>query len=211
MFEQKIQIRHRLLTRLLISHILIVSLPLFFTGKVLVDTARQSIEQTILERNLEFAVRTTRFIELKLQSAREILASQAKHFSFKQANTASLELEINTIVNDFAIFNSLSVLDTTGHLIASTSFEREASLLFNGNGRVATALDYVSHGQTFLRDAYISEERLPLLDIGEPLRYQGEISGILYAVVDLKAMWDLVDQNVVGEQGEAFIFNKEGI
>ena len=65
-FGQKIKIRHRLLTRLLLSHILIVSLPLFFTGKVLVDTAQESIEETILERNLEFAIRTTRFIDLKL-------------------------------------------------------------------------------------------------------------------------------------------------
>jgi len=210
-FGQKIQIRHRLLTRLLLSHILIVSLPLFFTGNVLVDTAQESIEETILERNLEFAFRSTRFIDLKLETAGDIVVNQAKNLSIYGMNKARLELAINTIVSDFALFNNLSVLDTLGNLIASTSFDEKVPFQFSNNGKASSALTIILEGKTFRTDVYVSEERLPLLDIAEPIKLHDEVFAILYAVVDLKAMWDIVDENVVGENGEAFIFNKDGV
>ena len=210
-FGQKIQIRHRLLTRLLLSHILIVSLPLFFTGKVLVDTAQESIEETILERNLEFAIRSTRFIDLKLETAGDIVVNQAKNLSIYGMNKTSLELAINTIVSDFALFNNLSVLDISGNLIASTSFDEKVPFKFSNNGKTSPVLANILKGETFRTDVYVSEERLPLLDIGEPIELHDEVFAILYAVVDLKAMWDIVDENIVGEKGEAFIFNKDGV
>ena len=210
-FGHKIQIRHRLLTRLLLSHILIVSLPLFFTGNVLVDTAQESIEETILERNLEFAIRSARFIDLKLETAGDIVVNQAKNLSIYGMNKTSLELAINTIVSDFAIFNNVSVLDTSGHLIATTSFDETVPFKFSNNGKSSPDLKNILKGETFRTDVYVSEESLPLLDIAEPIKLHDEVFAILYAVVDLKAMWDIVDENVVGENGEAFIFNKDGV
>ena len=199
------------MTRLLLSHILIVSLPLFFTGKVLVDTAQESIEEMILERNLEFAIRTTRFIDLKLETAVDIVVNQAKNLSIYGMNKTSLELAINTIVSDFALFDNLSVLDISGNLIASTSFDEKVPFKFSKNGETSPVLATILKGKTFRTDVYVSEERLPLLDIGEPIELHGEVFAILYAVVDLKAMWDIVDENIVGESGEAFIFNTNGV
>jgi signal transduction histidine kinase len=122
-------------------------------------------------------------------------------------NKSTQELAINTIVSEFDLFNKISILDTLGNLMASTSFEEEASGTFSGNGMVAAVLN----GQSYHSDVYVTEEHLPMLDIYEPILLHNEVVGILYAVVDLKAMWDLVQDNVVGEKGEAFIFNKEGV
>ena len=205
--QKKIKIKHRLLTRLLISHILIVSIPLFYTGKILVDTAQNSIEKTILERNLEFTRRSTSFIELTLNTAWDIIKSQAKDQSIYEMNKSTQELAINTIVSEFDLFNKISILDTLGKLIASTSFDEEVSGNLSGNGFVSSVLN----GQSYHSDVYVTEEHLPMLDIYEPIILHNEVVGILYAVVDLKAMWDLVQDNKVGENGEAFIFNKEGV
>lgn len=205
--RKKIKIKHRLLTRLLISHILIVSIPLFYTGKILVDTAQNSIEKTILERNLEFTRRSTSFIELTLNTAWDIIKSQAKDQSIYEMNKSTQELAINTIVSEFDLFNKISILDTLGKLIASTSFDEEVSGNLSGNGFVSSVLN----GQSYHSDVYVTEEHLPMLDIYEPIILHNEVVGILYAVVDLKTMWDLVQDNKVGENGEAFIFNKEGV
>ncbi|MFQ5770737.1 MAG: ATP-binding protein, partial [bacterium] len=123
-----------------------------------------------------------------------------------EMNKRSVELTINTIVSEFDLFNEISVIDTLGQIMASTSFEEKILKKFSSNGIVSTILN----GLSYQSEVYVSEEHLPLLDIAEPIKLYDEIVGILYAVVDLKAMWDLVQENVVGEKGEAFIFNKEG-
>lgn len=204
--KKKIKIQHRLLTRLLISHILIVALPLFLTGKVLIDTAQDSIEKTILERNLEFARRSTRIIELTLNTAQNLIRHQAKNPSIYEMNRSAQELVINTMKSEFDLFNKVSILDTLGHLLVSTSFEDELAQKSGVDGRI----DAVLNGLSLHSDVYFSQEHLPLLDIYEPIRHHNEVVGILYAVVELKAMWDLVQENVIGEKGEAFIFNKNG-
>ncbi|NIR51319.1 HAMP domain-containing protein [candidate division KSB1 bacterium] len=205
--SNKIKIRHRLLTRLLVSHILIASLPLFFTGKVLVDSAKNSIERTILERNLEFTRRSTQLIELKLETAKDILRSQARSQAIYELNRNTVDLAINTIVSEFDLFDKITVFDTLNNVVATTSFEHESFESFSSNGVSSTLLA----GLSYQSDVYVTDERLPMMDIAEPLKRHGEIVGILYATVDLKAMWDLVQENVVGEKGQAFVFNQEGV
>ncbi len=203
----KIRIQDRLLTRLLVSHILIASLPLFFTGKVLVDSARDSIERTVLERNLEFTRRATQLIELKIETARNIIRSQAKSKSIYELQKSTVDLAVNTLVNEFDLFSQVTVFDTLGRVIATTSFEDQDFGHFSTNGLEANVFD----GMSYQSEVYLSADRLPVMDIAEPIRWYGDIVGALYAVVDLKAMWDLVEQNVIGRQGEAFVFNLEGV
>ncbi len=212
MLKSRRKIRHRLLTRLLVSHILIVLLPLFITGKVLVDTAQDSIKETILKRNLEFATRSTRFIDLQLNTASEIIKSQARFQSFFGPYSMQ-ELAINTLVDEFDLFNELSVLDTLGNVKASTSFDEVAKKRISSNGLVSSILSASQNGGSYKTSVYISEEaRLPMMDIAEPITVYGdEVVGILYAIVDLKAMWDIVDENIVGKRGEAFIFDQDGV
>jgi len=207
---KRIRIRDRLFTRLLLSHILIVSLPLFLTGRVLVDTAQNSIQKTILERNREFAARSTRLIDLKISTAVQLIKSLAKSQAIYEMRKHEQELAINTLVNEFDLFRQISVLDTVGRVIATTSFDHEPSLALTKDGVAGAALSILSSGQSFRTDVYVTEERLPMLDIGEPVFRHNEVIALLYAEVDLKAMWDIVQENVVGKSGEAFIFNKDG-
>jgi signal transduction histidine kinase len=205
--SDKIKIQHRLLTRLLIFSILITSLPLLLTGKVLVDTAQDSIQKTILDRNLEFTIRSTRLVDFKLNTARDIINFQVKNPSIYQMNKSQVELAINTVVQEFDLFNKISVIDTVGNVIATTAFDDQSSATFAADGVMANVL----RGVSYRSDVYVSEEHLPMLDIAEPIKLYDDVVGALYAVVDLKAMWDLVQENVVGVKGEAFIFNREGI
>ncbi len=207
----KIRIRHRLLTRLLFSHILIVSLPLLITGKVLVDTAQNSIKETILKRNLEFASRSTRFVDLKLRTAIELVKSQAQIQSIFQVTRSMQELSINTLVTQFDVFDEIALLDTLGRVKISTSFEEVQRPPTGGSKAFAAMLAAFRQGRTYQSDVFVSNERLPLLAIAEPVMLYNQIVGILYAVVDLKALWDLVEENKVGEKGEAFVFDKEGV
>ena len=201
----RIKIRDRLLTRLLVSHIFLVTVPLFITGNILTDTAHEAIEQTILERNLELARSSTMQIESTVEKARDILRLSAQQPAAYGEDRINQELMINSLVNEFPIFKKVMILDGSGRVQASTSYEiRGEPLTTNG------ALPALARGEPYVSEVYVSQEKLPLMDLAEAIRLHNEVIGTLWAVMDLKAMWALVDSNKVGEHGEAFIFRADG-
>lgn len=201
----RIKIRDRLFTRLLVSHIFLVTVPLFVTGNILTDTAQEAVERTVLERNLEFARRSTSFIEASVEKARDVLRLIAQQQVFYSNDRIGKELMINSMVNEFPIFKMIMILDTTGNVLASTAYETpHLPIVTNGS------LPDLARNQTYISDVQVSQELLPYLNLAEAIRLHNEVIGVLWAVVDLTAMWALVDNNAVGEHGEAFIFRSDG-
>jgi signal transduction histidine kinase len=199
---ERIQIRHRLFTRLLISHILLVSIPLLITGRLLTQTAQTAIEETILERNLEFARRSADMITRTLGQAREILRFSARIPGMTSMERMRQDLMINNTVTQFPIFKRLSIIDRDGNLISSTAYG-SLSLEVAGNGMLPAILQ----NQPYISDVYLSPDDLPTMEIAEPIVVHNEVIGALWGEVDLKAIWDVVDSNAIGEHGEAFIFH----
>jgi signal transduction histidine kinase len=203
---ERIKFRHRLFTRLLISHILLVSIPLLITGQVLTHTAQTAIEQTILARNLEFARRSAGMITNTLGKAREILRFSAQIQSLTSMERMSQDLMINNMVTQFPIFKRLSLIDRQGRLISSTAYGNWGLAAGNGaNG--SSMLPTILRKQPYVSGVYLTPEKLPTMELGEPIVVHNEVIGALWGEVDLKAIWDVVDSNAIGEHGEAFIFH----
>jgi signal transduction histidine kinase len=205
MLVPRIPIIHRLFTRLLLSHILLVSIPLLILGQILVSAARNTIEQTIFERNLEFAQRSSWPIRAMLGRARDLLHLSAQSPTFLVADRMGQELIINNLVNQHPIFRKISVFDSSGREISSTLF----GALIAPEKRAA-ALEQVRKKERYASEVYVAEEKLPLMDLAEPIIVFEEMAGFLWAEVDLKTIWTLVDSNLVGKGSEAFIFRKDG-
>jgi len=199
---ESIKIRYRLFTRLLISHILLVSIPLLITGQILTNTAQSAIEQTILERNLEFARRSAGTIAATLGKAREILRFIAQIPDITLMGRIDQDLMINNMVAQFAIFKRISIIDRDGHVISSTAFGN-LGIDLGSNGLLPAILQ----NQPYNSEVYLSPENLPTMEIAEPIIFRNEVIGALWGEVDLKAVWDIVDSNAIGESGEAFIFH----
>lgn len=199
---ENIKFRYRLFTRLLISHILLVSIPLLITGQVLVNTAQTAIKQTILARNLEFARRSAGTITATLGKAREILRFTAGIPDITNMGRMDQDLMINNMVAQFAVFKRISIVDRDGHVISSTAFGN-LGVNVGSNGLLTKILQ----NQPYNSEVYLSPENLPTMEIAEPIIFQNEIIGALSSEVDLKAIWDVVDSNAIGERGEAFIFH----
>jgi HAMP domain-containing protein len=198
---ERIQFRHRLFTRLLISHILLVSIPLLITGRLLTQTAQTAIEETILERNLEFARRSADMITSTLRQAREILRFSARIPGITSMERMRQDLMINNMVAQFPIFKRLAIIDRNGNILSSTAYG-SLGLDIAGNGMLPAIL----LNQPYISDVYLSPDDLPTMEIAEPIGVHNEVIGALWGEVDLKAIWDVVDSNAIGEQGEAFIF-----
>ncbi len=205
MLIPRVPVIHRMFTRLLVSHLVLVSVPLLISGFFLVNAAQNAIEQTILARNLELARRSSWLIQSTIGRARDLLRLGAMNPTFFRGDRLSQEVTINNIVNQFPSLKEISILDTTGAATSSTAYGVLAEARSNRE-----ALDHILRRQSYTSEVYISDEKLPLMDIAEPIFVLNEVEGALWAEIDLKTIWALVDSSVVGKVGEAFIFRADG-
>lgn len=201
----KIKIRYRLLTKLLISHVFVAAIPIILAGWLLLTAMQDSIRETIVNQNIELARRAAQLISATLNQAQTVTRLTAQNPAIYEDNRLVQELMINNMVNQFPIFNQISILDTNGSTVVSTSFaETEESPLDEKQ------LNAVLTGQSYLSDFYIKSKQLPLINLAEPVRLHNEVVSILLAEVNLRTLWELMEQSVVGRLGEAFIFDKNG-
>ena len=202
----KISLKHRLLTRLLISHILLVSIPLIITGLVLIHTARQSIEKIVLDRNLEFARRAASNITETLKQATNVLKFNSENILNFRVSRLSREVLINNIVRDFDIFKEISILNASGEIEMSTHYVEEKNNFINRD-----FIQKTNNNESYCSEIFISEDKLPYMEFAEPISVYNEIMGILFAKVNLKVIWDVMDSSIVGQHGQALIFDRNGI
>jgi signal transduction histidine kinase len=205
MLIPRVPVIHRLFTRLLVSHILLVSVPLLISGLYLVNAAQNAIEGTILKRNLELARRSSWLIQSTIGRGRDLLRLGAMNPTFFRGDRLSQEVTIDNIVNQFSLFKKISIIDTAGTTTSSTAYGVLPEVR-----SIHEALGKIKRRQSYTSEVYISEEKLPLMDIAEPIFVLNEVEGALWAEIDLKTIWALVDSSVVGEMGEAFIFRDDG-
>lgn len=208
--QASIKFPHRMLSRLLASHILLVSLPLLLTGLILIQTAQSSIEETILSRNLEMVRRSAEQIELTISKIYDILRLTAESPAINEMKRFSQRFTINKVVYEFEIIKRLQVASIEGSVLASTAFaDTEKTVIAEKLNEPLLSL--VRSGQRYSSEVYLSNENLPIMDVVQPIILRGETVGMLWAEVDLKAIWALVDRNVVGSPGsEAFIIRNDG-
>lgn len=203
--QSKIRIRHRLLTKLLFSHFLVAAIPIIFTAWFILNTTQHSIQQTILAKNLELSRRAAQLIRSTLEQARAIIQLMAQNPAIYEGNRILQELTIHHLVKQFPIFDHISLIDTTGAISVITAYDTQPD-----SANLIHALQNTRQGLGFYSEARLSAERFPVIDISEPIYRHNEIIGLVFAQVNLRAMWELVESSKIGEKGEAFIFDKNG-
>ncbi|HDQ00751.1 MAG TPA: HAMP domain-containing protein [bacterium] len=205
MSQQPVKIKYKFITKLLLSHILLASLPVIITGVVLISTAHRTFKQLYQDRSVELVKHLAIEINMALENAGKLLILSSSEILNISTSRLSQELIINEIVNDFPIFRDLKLLDTTGKTLLSTSFI-EDSLRHSDQPFLAQ----VSLGEHYQSDVFLADDKLPVIRMAEPIIQYEELVGILVAEVNLRAMWDLIEGSVIGKKAQSFIFDKTG-
>lgn len=203
--RQLIKLKHKFITKLLISHILLASVPIIFTGAVLIGTASNTFIRSYKNRIFELVKHSAVQINMALENAEQILKLNATDILVLNKSRLSQELVLNGIINRFPIFRDLKLLDANGKILISTSFIDD-STEYMGKEFFAD----VSVVRRYQSQVFLSEDMLPSMRIAEPIIQYEEHIGTLMAEINLKEMWDLIEGSVIGEKAQAFIFDKTG-
>ena len=203
--KPKIQIKYRFVTKLLISHILLASIPIILTGFVLIKTARKTVEQNFKDRIIELARHSAKNITMVWENAEKILELNTSNILNIYVNRITQELVINEIINEFPIFKDVKLLNDSGYVVLSTSFIEDSTRYPD-----EVLLEKIFSKTEYQSEVFLSQDKLPLMKIAKPILKLEKLVGILVAEVNLKEMWDLIESSVVGEDAQAFVFDKSG-
>ena len=190
-------LREGLWPRLLVSHIALATIPVLIVGLLLLATARRSIEDTVADGNLEVARRASNEIRLYIEQARRVIDLAADNMDMIDATDAVYQKLIDNLVIRQDFLSELSVLDLAGREKMTTRLE--------GPLRARPDVELPGDGGPTVSPVFISDDGLPAVTITVPVRRFDEHTGYLAARVNLKDMWDLVDNIQLGEgQREGF-------
>ncbi len=203
--KPKIKIQYRFVTKLLITHILLASIPIIFTGFVLIKTAQKTVEQNFKDRIIELARHSAKNIAMVWENAEKIFELNTSNILNIYGNRITQELLINEIINEFHIFRDMKLLDDSGYVVISTSLIEDSTRYPDKN-----LLETILLKTEYQSEVFLSEDKLPLIKIAKPILRLEELVGILVAEVNLKEMWDLIESSVVGEGAQAFVFDNSG-
>ncbi len=203
---RRIPLRNRLIVRLLLSHILLAAVPILIVGWVLIGAAQRSIQSTVAGGNQALALRAADEIGLYVRNALGIIREMAATPSMTGMDRWNQDFIINNAKRRNDIFEKLSVLDREGHEVASTAFAQTGAW----TSREPSFLQAIE-GREYISPVFISEDRLPVITVSEPITKFDATVGVLIADVNLKNMWTLVDSLALGERGQAYVVGANGI
>jgi len=135
--------------------------------------------------------------------------------SFANPVTADAETRTNIMESLLGLdpaFRELALLDSHGQLMAQTT-----RLLSTLSAKFAAQItgdmiNLAAQGQHFISPVFIDDKTSePLVAIAIPVKSDlGDFQGVLVVEVNLKFMWDLVDQTKVGQTGYAYVVDNQG-
>lgn len=193
-------------TRLILTYVLLGAIPLITISILLISVTKDTAQTYIYQRNLETARRASNEIYLFIESPLTILQTTALTNDITQMERFSQSRLINKIKDEKSFFRKIFILDSSGIIIVTTSFGEEMLDLSR-----EPFFQQAMHGKEYFSDVYFTPSRFPVLLFAEPIKVYNQIIGVLAAEIDLKSIWDLVDNIRIGKTGFASLMSANGI
>lgn len=192
--------------QLAFGFIIIFSIVTALLGFLLINTSRATVRNYILNKHKDIISRGAKEINLFLKSPIDLLSSSAAivgtiHSTPWQQETILVELALNQ-----PILMSVSHFDLSGNIIATSDL---------GAGRALTyekkASRLISRGKSYFSDVKFRNDGTPYLSVIVPVKVKGLIKSALSADINLRGLWEIVDNIRLDNTGRAFLVSNNGI
>ena len=171
-------------------------------------TYQQSLaaQQQLLAQDAGKAV--SNFIQGKFT----IMVSAVRLIEPVGANSETQTNLLGSLLGQDTAFRQFALMDSRGQQLAGSSRTAQAlssQFIAHLKGDVFTQ---TSAGENYISPIYIDDiSNEPLIAIAIPVKdVFGELQGTLVGEINLKFMWDLVDQLKVGQTGYAYVVDNQG-
>lgn len=151
-------------------------------------------------------------VTLFIQERFSELESAAKFSSLIGTSVDEAEQSLERLLGVELVFRQLALLDGQGEVIAKASRLSQAARKGVTDRLEAGALAQTRQNGRYISPVYIDDETFePLVVMAVPvLDIFGDYQGTLVAEANLKFMWDLVDRLEIGDEGVAYVVDRQG-
>ncbi len=120
---------------------------------------------------------------------------------------------INSLLGIQQAFRQIIILNAQGKQIVSTSRLSQSASGILADKLPANTIDQIRQGKNYISPVYIDVNTSePLSVFAVPIKNVfGDFEGVLAAEVNLKFMWELMDQIKVGQNGYAYVVDDRGM
>jgi len=174
--------------------------------------SRRTLNTSIANQQRSIAQEAGGTVASSIQEKFSVLETASEFGNPSTANVETRQTILDDLLGLQPAFRQLAILNVTGRQMTTVS--RQSSSLseqFESHLQ-GDVLAQTSEGQRYISPVYIDElTSEPLVAIAVPAQNVfGDFQGVLVAELNLKFMWDLVDQLQVGETGYAYVVDNQG-
>lgn len=200
-----------LATTLAIAFVFLSLVPLFLVSAVLGYVDFQAQQEAIFGRQRILALDAANEVSGFIEQIFSALEAGARVWQVSDREQQQLTMQKLVGLQD--TLRQLVLVDQAGQKLASASrrsLSASADLFQLAGG--SNVLAQINQDQRFVSQVYFDNETAePLVILAVPVKdVFGDYQGALLAEVNLKFMWDVVDQLEVGQTGTAYVVDKRG-
>jgi signal transduction histidine kinase len=195
----------RLSTRLLFTLTLLAAVPLIIVGLFMTSVTQESLSEYIRSQHTEIARRARNEINLFLETPVTVLKILPETQDLNEMNPFTQNLILNKVKSAHHIFNRIFTIDTSGNEVTTTAFGGHLV-----NYREEHFFRQARVGTSYFSGVYFNEAKEPFVISSQPIQRLDQIVGVLAGEIDLKSIWNLVDEIKIGTSGSAFVISSTG-
>lgn len=185
---------------------------LLINGATAIFTNYRALRDTISVRLELDALRAGEGVKASIQDKVSALETSAEFADPTRTTIQKRQSILESLLGLQPAFRQMALLSTTGRPIAQTSRLSSGLLTQFQDQFQGEVLTVTGEGQTYISPVYIDEVTSePLVLLAVPVQdVFGDFQGVLAAEMNLKFMWELIDQLQIGETGYAYVVDNQG-
>ncbi|MDD5194559.1 MAG: ATP-binding protein [Candidatus Omnitrophica bacterium] len=195
----------KLWVRIATIMVLMVTIPTVLLGVLLINTSQEAVRNSVLNGHKQIVIRAAQEIELFVKTPQDILTSTAAILGIIYPVPWKQETILVELVLNQPIFIRASSLDLSGEELASSELGRRERWDYPKE-----AFEYAMRRKNYISKVKILDNHTPFVTMAVPIKKQGKIVGTLIADVNLRGIWEMVDNIKIAETGRAFLVSNDG-
>lgn len=203
-------IKSKLLYKFLFLFLPFIFVSIGITGVVLSFTNYKFFQKTITQDYENIIRGSAGEIRLFMENARRNLESLALLMTATGLDDWGREMALTAFLHKNTQFISLSLLSPDGKRKITTQLDGPGSGNFVLDDNDRLLLKTALSGQTAISGVMPGREELPVVRMAVPVPFRGEVANILWATLNLKSIWDILEGIRIGQSGQIYLMDLSG-